>query len=307
MAVALAFFAGCKENPTPSRDSSAGAPTSSAGMATTGEIDLDDVDLPPSIRKDWLEKDLDLLERFGAVFPLESAAKAFEALDGEGSVCVKQALGFDVERRHCRIGGGYTTCTLLTITHADELMEAKASCRSSEKKWTQIAPVIESAHHKLLAPKGFDRKRHIATQIIEKADAHAAATAAVADTLGPASGADIPSELAEPYARLTEPRSSLTLGTHCGYAGTPPEGHRAMRALVDAERDDLLRDALRGLNPGGRLYGYVGLKLLGKNTAEDDATYDRVTALDVEIETCGGCMLNRQKAADIDLTGFRKQ
>ena len=87
----------------------------------------------------------------------------------------------------------------------------------------------------------------------------------------------------------------------------------AVEPLVAVNRDamlphevleDLLRDVLHGMNPGGRLYGYVGLKLLGRNTAEDDALYDRLTGLSVPIETCGGCMLGQAKASEVDLSGF---
>lgn len=267
-------------------------------------VNIDELPLPPGIRRDRVQKDLDLLARFAKSFPLGSAAEVVAALDDSGKGCAPQGQGFGIETRTCAIGAGYASCRVSFVSFEGAIFDATALCRFNERRWSEYEAIGRKLFAATILPRGF-RVDGRTAKLTHRDDAvHAKAVEAVAATLGAPPETSVAPELAEAFGRLTDPRYRITVGTYCGGAGAPPEGHQAMNALVEAKAEHLLRSALLGMNAGGRLYGYIGLKLLKKNTAKDDATYDQLVALDADIETCGGCMLGTAKAADVDLTGF---
>ena len=271
-------------------------------------LDLDAFDLPSAIRRDWLEKDLVLFPKVAQAFPVESLATTVAQLESVGNDCTPRDQGFGIEVWSCTASGGYSTCNLTAVSHKGVLLDGKAQCRtSSEEKWPDLEPVIRKLDEATLAPKGFVRDGRFARLMLRDDEALARAKAALAAELGPPSGATASAELQPAFDVLTSPRGRVVIGTACGAAGSPPHGNREMHALVEAGRDDLLRDAMRSPNAGGRVYGYIGLKLLGKNTADDDKAWNALRSLEIAVPTCGGCMVTNKKATEIDVDIFRRR
>ncbi len=287
--------------PPPAAPSSA-APDGSPRIELA--IDLDAIGLSPSLNRAWVEKDLERIEQLANAFPPRSLTEALAAFDEAGKDCTPHAQGLGIEDRTCPIPGGYTTCWVTLVTYEGELFRAHAGCRGSEESWSEIAPVTERAYAEALVPRGFRVEGRMATATWVDETRQRRMDDALASKLGPRAEVEVPPALRDAVELLTSPHTHNVLGTACGYAGTPPEAHRAMIELVDAGRDDLLRNAMRGLNAGGRVYGYIGLRLLGKNTRDDDATYDTLRALDVPLEACGGCRTQAQSSARLDLAPF---
>ncbi|HWB73544.1 MAG TPA: hypothetical protein VG755_01290 [Nannocystaceae bacterium] len=267
-------------------------------------IDLDALD--PGLKREWVEKDLAAITRLASGFPPRTLAEALAAFDAQGNDCAPHSQGLGIEARSCAMPGGYTTCWVALATHDGELFEARAGCRGSETSWSKIAPITERAFAEALVPRGFRVEGRQATTTWVDDAKQQQLRGVLAAKLGALAEIDVPPALQEAVAMLGSPYTRNVLGTACGVGGSPPEAHRAMTALVDAGRDDLLRNALRGVNAGGRVYGYIGLRLLGKNTQADDATYDALRALDLPLEACGGCMTHEQGSATLDLAPFER-
>jgi hypothetical protein len=282
------------------------APVSVPAPEVDLDISLGDFDLSQDVRRDWLRKDLQAIGRFAPLFPLHPLEETLAAFETTDDTCTPIEHGFGIEVRWCALPGGYTTCAVQLISHEGVVFEAEARCSASERSWSSIEAVIGKAYETALVPKGFSVELEVASLSIRDDVVRDRAMASIAKALGPRSGAVVPPELAEPFALLDSPSETLTIGTACGAGGSPPEGNRAMQQLVDATREDLLRDVMHGMNAGGRIYGYIGLRLLGRNTAADDRAFDRLKALELEVETCSGCSSTRQTAKAIDLARFRR-
>ena len=70
-----------------------------------------------------------------------------------------------------------------------------------------------------------------------------------------------------------------------------------------AKRYDLVRTALRGMNPEGRVYAAEALLSLaragGELTAGDQAAIAKVRALKIPIRVCEGCIVGAEPAAKL--------
>jgi hypothetical protein len=99
----------------------------------------------------------------------------------------------------------------------------------------------------------------------------------LARALGERPAVEVPEPLRAAHALLTAPTEALRFapGDHA---------HQAAQALAAAGRPDLLRDALRGPNPVGRILAADALLKQGA-AAEDVAALRAVRALDLEVES----------------------
>jgi hypothetical protein len=65
-----------------------------------------------------------------------------------------------------------------------------------------------------------------------------------------------------------------------------------------AGRDDLLRNALRGVNPEGRVFAWEGLEKLGKVRDNDRAVMRKLPELPPEPKRCHCCMPLEQSSSN---------
>lgn len=167
-------------------------------------------------------------------------------------------LGFDLTRRD--IHSRESHCDVTLVFYKGVLARVQERC---------------SEHGDVVAPVSYPQGK--------------AARARLDDELGPlVAVSGTPAELAA-YDTLAGPRP-LVFGSGCGFAGTQTEGAAARDVLVRHQRDDLLRNALRGMNPAGRAFAMQGLEALGKLDQTDRVVVSKLARLPVQIETCGGCL-----------------
>ena len=112
--------------------------------------------------------------------------------------------------------------------------------------------------------------------------------------IGELAAVTVPDELREAYDLLLSPLESLDIGDTCYEGGSPPEGRMAARKLVAARRADLLRNALHGPNPEGRLYAARGLRDLEALSVADQAAIAKLRKLELPLATCDGCMVGHE-------------
>ena len=127
---------------------------------------------------------------------------------------------------------------------------------------------------------------------------------AVATELGVMRGVQVPAELKDDYEYLISPLQNSVVGSGgCGFAGTTPNGKKALDALMQAHRVDLVENVLRGFNPGGRVYAALALLRLKSSglplSAETQTTIKKISDLDIKIGTCSGCLFFHRTAKEI--------
>jgi len=114
------------------------------------------------------------------------------------------------------------------------------------------------------------------------------------DALGGHVDLQVPKELAAAFELLTTPFESGVVAKFFSVDGESP-GLTAVQMLIDAERVDLLRAVLRSLNPEGRVYAAHTLLARGKLDPKDEAAIANLRALDVDITTADGCLVEHKR------------
>lgn len=111
-------------------------------------------------------------------------------------------------------------------------------------------------------------------------------------------------DVARAYRTLMSPLERLTFGSQCWEGAEKPHGRREMEKLLEAKRIDLLRSALRSINPEGRVYAAEALSTLAKRSGKpleptDKAAIDEIRRSPVLIQACSGCMPENKTADEL--------
>lgn len=255
----------------------------------------------PSTDRDELTQDAALFERMREALPVTSMATARAALDPDGTACTTVELGFDLREERCLLPAANSTCFISALTHHGVAFDFTASCRTVASRWSWLGPAFATIDATTLSRRGFVRDGEVSTYHQSEEARTRVADDALARELGRPLGADVPADLRDAFELLTDPRAELVVGRACGAGGSAPPGRAAARELVSAGRADLLRDALRGMNPAGRIYAYAGLRVLAANTTDDDAAFARAHGLDLTVPSCNGCQTTRSPIRTIDV------
>jgi hypothetical protein len=211
-----------------------------------------------------------------------------------------------LERQTVDVSAGYTDCAVTTVVADNDLTHLAVFCSWRGEPLSVLEPLARAVMGPAFTIE--PRNEYVAATVeYEVPPAWRQARQRIDAKLGNLSDVNVPLGLAKHYAELTSPLESLTVGESCGYAGGPPKGRRAMLALVAAKRPDLLRNAVRGPNPEGRVYGVLGLDELGV----PEGKLDEVEVLDglpIEVETCVGCIVRGKPSNEVfgDLAQFHQ-
>lgn len=211
-------------------------------------------------------------------------------------------IGFGARRVFMQNRGYWITA----LSYEDRIVAVNVNCNGSSPD----APAAVSVKQALANAGLPDAGDNLCYYNYVDTEGMKALDAALAARLGERTGAQATDALKRAYEALTSPFDQLTYGHACGYAGTKPTGREHLEKLVLAKRADLLREALRGANPEGRIYAAEGLfaiaRLTGKPLeASDRKAIDELRALDQPIKSCSGCMPETRTAAEI-LDGIEK-
>ena len=117
----------------------------------------------------------------------------------------------------------------------------------------------------------------------------------VRSQLGDLKNVTVPSALQDAYEELISLGNNSVFGIGgCDYGGARPRGKTAIDKIVKASREDLIENILRGYNPGGRMYALLALLELQKSgtklSAETENAMRVIRQLEIDIETCSGCI-----------------
>ena len=258
-------------------------------------VQLRGLKLPAGVNRKWLQADCNLIWSVRRALPPDPTRAGLMGLPPNHSTVETVDLGFGVARHEQRVGGGYLSCDITSVTHERALASMKIWCWISVPRLEQTRPIIERA----LGP-GFRRDDRSATaDAAYRADYQFPDTkqrlrAALDQRLGPLSPATVPAELAPAYATLMSAEEKLAVGDRCGDGGSPAEGASETRALRSARRIDLLRHVLRGPNPEARVYALEALGRLRALDAADRAVAERLAAAPMKVTTCNGCIYDKE-------------
>jgi hypothetical protein len=99
------------------------------------------------------------------------------------------------------------------------------------------------------------------------------------------------------FESLTSPFSDLVLGKFYSIDGGPPPGRMEVTSLIEARRFDLVRCALRGMNPEGRVWAAWALLERAKHgpplDPSDAAAIAQLRKLPLELTVSHGCSIER--------------
>lgn len=246
------------------------------------------------LNRDWLKSDLQRIEQVRrALAAPDLTVEGLRRELGSPDVREDRDIGFGARRVCLAAYGGYTTVWLrmLAETPADGAESRVAwlavSQSGSSASWELVAADLRAAWARPLREDRWE----LAFEWIEPERARALSERTEA-ALGGGVAVDVPAEHARAFTRLTSPSEDLIVGQEFSIEGLPPPGADEIRALVAAERFDLVRAVLRGLNPEGRVY--AAHALLARSTLEpqDEAAIAALRALPVELVVCHGCEIS---------------
>jgi hypothetical protein len=226
---------------------------------------------------------------------------------GRGEPTPPRSLGFGVERRAFSALVSATSvsspdagrCAVALASRGEDVVEVLETCiwpyDSFEASRTSLLEALGPPFEVVEEPDPTHSERfqfwprpHVrATARAGHSASERAALEEAREALGPPGAepaADTPAIVADAFWVLSSPAFENRLGEMCGFV---PFGLRAARTIAKSRRFDLLRAALRGLNPEGRYYAALALRDIGEATAADEAAIARLPGLASELLFCG--------------------
>lgn len=219
---------------------------------------------------------------------------------GEHEVDRDRDAGFGGRRVRVRLHRGRLTAWVTLAGFRGELAALDVQIRAPEELWSQVSEefVTASAGAFTASASGALGQRSVDRVL----DAHRAAVRAGLGDGPDVARAALPEELGDALDTLTSPTRWYPVGTSFGYAGVEPDGLVAARRIREAGEPKLLRAALRGLNPEGRVV--AALALLehaedgGDLEAADRRAIEAIRTSPVPIEHCRGCEVHVGRAGE---------
>jgi hypothetical protein len=234
------------------------------------------------VRTDWLERDLRRIAQVQALLPpAEISLATFRAGLESSDPRTDEPTGFAGRRLELAAYGGYTTLWINALVDDDGRFAALViDCRGSRDSWSMIrdelrkawsAPIEDVPDEALLRYTWRDPAR---VRTLERA---------TAQVLGAPTAAEVPDALRAHVAVLTDPLDFHDFGASCYDDGAKPKGRVAIEALIGGQRFDLVRNALRGLNPTGRVYAAEALLARGSIDPADRGALRAVREITVTL------------------------
>lgn len=258
------------------------------------------------IRADWLAMDVANIER---ILPQLKSSEPLtlaklHAIFGDcyiGDLLNNPDLGFGGHRFTFSKSGGYTSLRVKGFAFNGTIGEYEISVDDSD--WSRIGPVLTAAW-KRSSDLEFKEWKEGIYHARETPDVVAGFKKAVSSQLGELQPVTVPHHLEEAYEELVSLGKNSRIGARgCGYGSVTPRGKTAIDALVRANRIDLIGNILKGYNPGGRMYAALALIAMQRKGTQlsPDVVHalDVVRAMDLELDTCDGCLLGHKTPKQI--------
>jgi hypothetical protein len=256
------------------------------------------------LQRNWLAKDvkaLRLLSRFQpvGVHTLEDIRRIW----GESSGEEERELGFGAQRVRFGQSNGYTHFYLDLFIFNERVGFYELGVSGSIKSWPRIRTALIAAWWENGGGEYEEDEGGLVQQKTFPA-VFQAYQQAVAAALGELKPVTVPTALRDGYEYLLSPLENSYVGKGgCGYEGEVPAGRKAMDALLQAGRMDLIENVLRGYNPGGRVYAALAFLEQQRRGVwlppEVQETIRKLSALKITITTCEGCLVSHQWAKGV--------
>lgn len=250
----------------------------------------------------WIAKDIEAIERLLPELArqdpsLETMEKIFAKEPGEES-----DLGFGARTFSFSNPGGYTYFTVHGFALNGRIGYYSIGVGRS-LSWSKVRVAIIQAWN-VNSQFPFKEGESGIKYDREYADVVGDYKLAVSSQLGGMRAVTVPRDLNDAYDHLISLGNNSVVGNGaCDYAGVVPYGKAAIDQIVTSGRIDLIENILKGYNPGGRMYALLALLKLQRNgTKLSDETQNAMRVilnLDIEIETCSGCLHGRKRAREI--------
>jgi hypothetical protein len=241
--------------------------------------------------------DTALARRLGAQ---DARLDAYLKALGEHVVDRTLDAGHGGRRLRLSVRGHRFSATVSVGAHRGRVTAVEIDVHAADDAWQRVGEAFLAA-----VGDGFERTQRGAHGAWSRPKALAAHRAEVERALGPTPEVDLdelPEDVRDAYAMLTAPTRWYPVGRSFGYAGVEPDGLVAARVLEKAGEVRLLRAALRGLNPEGRVVAALHLLELAEAGEElSDADRRAIGAIrgsDVPIDHCQGCVVHTAPAAE---------
>ncbi len=256
------------------------------------------------LRVEWLAEDVASIKLIPKLMPIESRTmEDIRAVFGKNIGDDEKNLGFGAGRFTFSKGSGYTSLYVDAFTLNGSIEYYEIGIRGDSEDWPRIRGDIIKAWLENGGPEFEENSEGLAYRKMLDAGFQAYKNVVAAE-LGQMKAVDVPANLKDYYEVLIAPLSDLMIGFGgCGYGGGVPYGRQAIDALVKAKRTDLIENVLRGYNPGGRVYAALALLEMKKQGArlssDTQSAINRIKSLDIELETCSGCIVTPKTAREI--------
>ncbi|HEV7744450.1 MAG TPA: hypothetical protein VGO56_05600 [Pyrinomonadaceae bacterium] len=230
----------------------------------------------------WVKEDIDGVRSILELLPFEkqniNVVKAKLSKDWQVE---ETDLGFGATYLELGKGRGYSKDYVNALIYEGRVVQYEAGVESYSSEWAQIKDRVIDRWKKGRGPLAVEEEHALVfRRALEPVLAEYRTR--VSAGLGPLTDADVPKELIKSYATLTSPMNNSTI------SGTDQDDD--IRALMQAKRADLLKNVLRGYNPGARVLAAVALLELEKVgtslTASERDTIGVVLDLDISLHAC---------------------
>lgn len=248
------------------------------------------------LRPDWLANDyksVELISLLASPAPL-TPQRIRDILDleddGEDRDLGFGASTFDIGRGH-----GYTSLYVEGLVFKGTIGIYKLGIRGSSESWPRIRERIIDLWKQNHGPSFSESETGLVHEETNDSVLLRYKTAVSAE-LGEMKQGDVPDEFKTSFDYLTSPIGNRAIGDGIG--------EKAIDALVQAKRLDLIENVLKGFNPSGRVYAALALLKLRKGSGlvlspDTISTIAKVSNLDISIHVVRGCLVSSQTASDI--------
>ncbi|MBN2803083.1 MAG: hypothetical protein JXR91_08310 [Deltaproteobacteria bacterium] len=249
------------------------------------------IKLPKNINRKWVESDLNMILNFRQKFPMEDDFEKtiIKFPDNASSERPKKlGLGYQILERS--LYAGYGSCSLKILSGYGKIAEVRLSCDFSKKIPAEIFSIYKNALGDAFTYSDSDQNYYAKNRF--RFDNYESLLQKFKTHLGHSNIVPIPPELKSEFEYLTDPYSSIDVGSQCYISGQPPDAYKATLALMNAGRVDLIRQVLRGLNPAARVYAFYALDALGKIDNSDQQIIDTLAKDKLLVSSCSGCIVS---------------
>ncbi len=240
----------------------------------------------------WLQNDLDGVKFLVRLMPVENLSipelkKRFEAIKENTSWFDESNLGFGARRARLNMGLGYTSIYIDFLLFRNKIVHYTIVADVDKKvALTEHGTAVKRVWKENGGPSFVEKNNEL---IFEKdyPEVWKSYEDYLTARLGPKTNVSVPEGLKGSYELLTNPFENSRISTVACDDGKP-----AIDELESAKRTDLIENALRGYNPGGRIYAAISLLRMKRKgnrlSAATQRTINRILTSDAEAAVCHG-------------------